>query len=258
MGATLANTASSVNIKERLDFSCAVFDGEGRLVANAPHIPVHLGSMGESVATLLRDRAGTMRPGDAFLMNSPYHGGTHLPDLTVITPVFLDESTPLLRRPRHHADVGGITPGSVPPDSRTIEEEGVPIEDWLPARGDACERRSCSHCSPPVHTRRAPRQNLADLLHRSRRMPRGRGSGAPSPSTASMWCAPTWPVQRNARKPCAASSTPWAKDSRARSACLLDDGDEIAVSVASTAPNAARASTSAARPHNAATTSTRR
>ena len=144
MGATLANTASSVNIKERLDFSCAVFDGDGRLVANAPHIPVHLGSMGESVATLIGDRAGTMRPGDAFLMNSPYHGGTHLPDLTVVTPVFLGRATPLffVASRGHHADVGGITPGSVPPDSRSIDEEGVLIEDFrLLADGRLREER---------------------------------------------------------------------------------------------------------------------
>ena len=140
MGATLANTAASVNIKERLDFSCALFDAGGGLVANAPHLPVHLGSMSASVRAVLVRHRMEMRPGDAYLLNSPYAGGTHLPDLTVVTPVFLEEeagsgdpSQPLffVASRAHHADVGGITPGSMPPESRTIDEEGVLIEDFL-------------------------------------------------------------------------------------------------------------------------------
>ena len=151
MGATLANTAVSVNIKERLDFSCAVFDAEGGLVANAPHLPVHLGSMGASVQAVLERRRGELRPGDAWLLNSPYAGGTHLPDLTVITPVFLKPAAdggaagvpagagsggePLffVASRAHHADVGGVTPGSMPPGSRTDRRGGRPHRG-LPAR----------------------------------------------------------------------------------------------------------------------------
>src|SRR5690606_38537188 len=116
----LANTAFSVNIKERLDFSCALFDTEGNLIANAPHMPVHLGSMGESIKTVIRENAGKMQPGDVFVLNDPYHGGTHLPDITVITPVYIaDEATPTfyVGSRGHHADVGGTTPGSMPPFS---------------------------------------------------------------------------------------------------------------------------------------------
>ncbi len=141
MGVTLANTAYSVNIKERLDFSCALFDAEGNLIANAPHMPVHLGSMGESVRTIIDRRAGTMQPGDVFVLNAPYNGGTHLPDVTVIAPVFLDEASDAERgavavRPEfyvasrgHHADIGGTTPGSMPPDSTHVDEEGVLLDN---------------------------------------------------------------------------------------------------------------------------------
>jgi 5-oxoprolinase (ATP-hydrolysing) len=134
MGATLANTAYSVNIKERYDFSCAIFDEGGDLVANAPHVPVHLGSMSESVRTVLRQNAGAIRPGDVFMMNNPYNGGTHLPDVTVITPVFDDTGTRIVYSVAsrgHHADIGGKTPGSAPPDSRTIHEEGVLVDNFL-------------------------------------------------------------------------------------------------------------------------------
>jgi 5-oxoprolinase (ATP-hydrolysing) len=129
MGATLANTAWSVNIKERLDFSCAIFDGQGDLVANAPHVPVHLGSMSHSVKVVMQETAGQVHPGDAFMLNSPYRGGTHLPDVTVITPVFHgDRPVFWLGSRGHHADIGGRTPGSSPPDSRDISEEGVLID----------------------------------------------------------------------------------------------------------------------------------
>ncbi|WP_416897091.1 MAG: hydantoinase B/oxoprolinase family protein [Minwuia sp.] len=133
MGATLANTAYSVNIKERYDFSCALFDPEGGLVANAPHVPVHLGSMSESIRTVIRMNPG-MRPGDVFTLNDPYNGGTHLPDVTVITPVFDEAGERALfyvASRGHHADIGGKTPGSAPPDSRRIEEEGVLIDNFL-------------------------------------------------------------------------------------------------------------------------------
>jgi 5-oxoprolinase (ATP-hydrolysing) len=139
MGEALRATAYSVNIKERLDFSCAIFDATGALIANAPHIPVHLGSMGESIRTVIASRGGDndgcgMKRGDVYMLNAPYNGGTHLPDITVIMPVFLDtdEAPAFFVAARgHHADVGGITPGSMPPSSRTVEEEGVLIDDFL-------------------------------------------------------------------------------------------------------------------------------
>ena len=134
IGATLANTAYSVNIKERYDFSCAIFDKNGDLVANAPHVPVHLGSMSESVRVILRQNKDHIKPGDVFMMNNPFNGGTHLPDVTVITPVFDKEGTRILYTVAsrgHHADIGGKTPGSAPPDSRTIDEEGVLIDNFL-------------------------------------------------------------------------------------------------------------------------------
>jgi 5-oxoprolinase (ATP-hydrolysing) len=134
MGLTLANTAYSVNIKERLDFSCALFNADAELIANAPHMPVHLGSMGESVKSVHAKNAGRMRPGDVFMLNDPYHGGTHLPDITLITPVFDDAGRNIIfyvGSRGHHADVGGITPGSMPSNSHVIEEEGVLIDNFL-------------------------------------------------------------------------------------------------------------------------------
>ena len=174
MGATLANTAVSVNIKERLDFSCAVFDAEGGLVANAPHLPVHLGSMGASVQAVLERHRGGLRPGDAWLLNSPYAGGTHLPDLTVVTPVFLRAggrpwpraAAPLffVASRAHHADVGGVTPGSMPPGSRTIDEEGVLIEDFrLVEAGRLREDEVAGLLTSAAHPVRDLQQNLADL-----------------------------------------------------------------------------------------------
>ena len=143
MGGVLQNTSYSVNIKERLDFSCAIFDTSGELVANAPHIPVHLGSMSDSVKTIARQRQGTMKPGDVFMLNTPYNGGTHLPDVTVITPVFQEKNDEVLfyvASRGHHAEIGGITPGSVPPYSKHIEEEGVLLDDvQLVAEGKILE-----------------------------------------------------------------------------------------------------------------------
>ena len=133
MGFTLQNTAYSVNIKERLDFSCAVFDPVGNLVANAPHMPVHLGSMSESVRVVIRDNEGQMKSGDVYVLNAPYNGGTHLPDVTVVTPVFDEAGTDILfyvGSRGHHADIGGLTPGSMPPHSRVAEEEGVLIDNF--------------------------------------------------------------------------------------------------------------------------------
>jgi len=133
MGTTLAHTAYSVNIRERLDFSCALFDAEGDLVANAPHVPVHLGSMGESIRTIIRMNEGKMKPGDSYMLNAPFNGGTHLPDVTVITPVFDETGAEILfyvGSRGHHADIGGTTPGSAPPDSTHVEQEGVVIDNF--------------------------------------------------------------------------------------------------------------------------------
>jgi len=169
MGVTLANTASSVNIKERLDFSCAVFDGQGELIANAPHMPVHLGSMGESVQTIVRRRAGEMRPGDVFVLNAPYAGGTHLPDVTVVMPVFLETdagAAPLfyVASRGHHADIGGITPGSMPPGSRHVDQEGVLLDNVkLVDQGRFLESEISAILTGGPYPVRNLAQNLADL-----------------------------------------------------------------------------------------------
>ncbi len=167
MGLQLQNTAHSVNIKERLDFSCALFDAEGNLIANAPHMPVHLGSMGESIQTVIRENTGAMRPGDVFVLNDPYHGGTHLPDVTVITPVFFDGSdAPIfyLGSRGHHADIGGTTPGSMPPFSLTIEEEGVRILNFrLVDQGVLQEEAMLDLLQSGQWPARNPSQNMADL-----------------------------------------------------------------------------------------------
>ena len=167
MGLQLQNTAYSVNIKERLDFSCALFDAEGHLIANAPHMPVHLGSMGESIQTVIRDNAGRMQPGDVYVLNDPYHGGTHLPDVTVITPVYLDgHAEPLfyVGSRGHHADVGGLTPGSMPPFSTRIEEEGVQIQNFkLLEAGRLREAEMVALLQSGEYPSRNPAQNMADL-----------------------------------------------------------------------------------------------
>ncbi|MEL6962929.1 MAG: hydantoinase B/oxoprolinase family protein, partial [Pseudomonadota bacterium] len=167
MGVTLANTAYSVNIKERLDFSCALFDDEGALVANAPHVPVHLGSMSDSVRTIAQLNAGRMRPGDVFMLNAPFNGGTHLPDVTLITPVFNDEGDDILfyvGSRGHHADIGGRTPGSAPPDSRHIEEEGVLIDNWkLVDQGVLREAATRQLLESGRYPCRNVDQNMADI-----------------------------------------------------------------------------------------------
>ncbi len=167
MGATLANTAYSVNIKERFDFSCAIFDQHGDLVANAPHVPVHLGSMSESVRTVLRANAGTIRPGDVFMMNNPFNGGTHLPDVTVITPIFDAGGTQIIYTVAsrgHHADIGGKTPGSAPPDSRTVHEEGVVIDNFrLVDQGRLREGQTRALLASGQYPCRNIDQNMADL-----------------------------------------------------------------------------------------------
>ncbi|MFE6917497.1 hydantoinase B/oxoprolinase family protein [Streptomyces rubiginosohelvolus] len=165
MGVRLENTAHSVNIKERLDFSCALFDAEGNLIANAPHIPVHLGSMGESIKEVLRRNEGTLRPGDVYAVNDPYHGGTHLPDVTVVTPVFDEGKLRFLVASRgHHAEIGGITPGSMPAFSRTIHEEGVLFDNWLLVRdGRLREEETRDLLASAPYPSRSPDTNLADL-----------------------------------------------------------------------------------------------
>jgi 5-oxoprolinase (ATP-hydrolysing) len=167
MGVTLANTAHSVNIKERLDFSCAFFDQEGNLVANAPHVPVHLGSMGESIQAIIRDNRGRMQPGDVFMQNAPYNGGTHLPDVTVITPCWDEAGGEILfyvGSRGHHADIGGRTPGSSPPDSTRIEEEGVIIDNWLLVeRGVFREEATRALLLSGPYPCRKVEQNLADF-----------------------------------------------------------------------------------------------
>ncbi|MEB3292907.1 MAG: hydantoinase B/oxoprolinase family protein [Synechococcales bacterium] len=167
MGYTLQNTSSSVNIKERLDFSCALFDRQGQLIANAPHIPVHLGSMGESVQSLIQSQGEDLQPGDVYVLNNPYNGGTHLPDVTVITPVFLTaSSTPLffVASRGHHADLGGITPGSMPANSTTIAEEGILINHFkLVDRGQFQEASIMQLLTQAPYPVRNPAQNLADL-----------------------------------------------------------------------------------------------
>ena len=167
MGVTLANTAVSVNIKERLDFSCALFDAAGRLIANAPHMPVHLGSMGESVKALIAANRGRMAPGDSWMLNDPYAGGTHLPDITVITPVFDARGQQVefyVGSRGHHADVGGITPGSMPPSSRTIADEGVLISNFLLVQnGRLREAETRALLASGPYPARNVEQNIADL-----------------------------------------------------------------------------------------------
>ena len=167
MGLRLEATAYSVNIKERLDFSCALFDAQGQLIANAPHLPVHLGSMGESIKTVMRENAGRIKPGNIYMLNAPYNGGTHLPDITVITPVFDDAGQSVLfyvGSRGHHADVGGITPGSMPPDSKVVEEEGVLIDNFLLVEeGRLREEETVALLGAGKYPARNIGQNLADL-----------------------------------------------------------------------------------------------
>ena len=171
MGVRLESTAQSVNIKERLDFSCAVFDPGGNLIANAPHMPVHLGSMGTSIKEVIRRNAGTMRPGHVYAINDPYHGGTHLPDVTVVTPVYDNAGRDLLffvAARGHHAEIGGLTPGSMPAMSRNVHEEGVLFDNWLlvsrwqAARGrntEAAEPGAVSVAQSADEPRRFPRSD---------------------------------------------------------------------------------------------------
>lgn len=167
MGLRLQNTAYSVNIKERLDFSCALFDADGQLIANAPHMPVHLGSMSESIKTVIA-RNPAMQAGDVYVLNDPYHGGTHLPDVTVVTPVYLDDADAkpsfYVASRGHHADIGGSTPGSMPPFSKTIDEEGVLFDNFLLVRGGTLrEAELTAQLRSGPYPARNPAQTIADL-----------------------------------------------------------------------------------------------
>jgi 5-oxoprolinase (ATP-hydrolysing) len=167
MGVRLQSTAHSVNIKERLDFSCALFDVEGNLIANAPHMPVHLGSMGESIKMVINRRGDTIKPGDVYALNDPYHGGTHLPDVTVVTPVFDEAGDEILfyvAARGHHAEIGGLTPGSMPAFSTEIDEEGVLIDNWLLVEnGELREAETIELLRTAPYPSRNPASNIADL-----------------------------------------------------------------------------------------------
>jgi 5-oxoprolinase (ATP-hydrolysing) len=167
MGIVLQNTSYSVNIKERLDFSCAIFDAEGQLIANAPHIPVHLGSMSESITSLIQAKGDTIQPGDVYISNNPYNGGTHLPDITAITPIFIAGSNApsfYVASRGHHADIGGITPGSMPPHSHHIEQEGILLDNFqLVERGYLREQALLEILGAGDYPVRNSSQNLADL-----------------------------------------------------------------------------------------------
>ena len=166
MGVVLENTAESINIKERLDFSCAIFDPNGALIANAPHIPSHLGSMGESIKTVVKARKGTIKPGDAYILNAPYNGGTHLPDVTIIKPIFSEQGELLFYAASrgHHSDIGGKAPGSAPADSTTIEEEGVVIDNFkLVENNRLREREIYEILTSGPWPARNPKMNIADF-----------------------------------------------------------------------------------------------
>ena len=168
MGTSLQNTAQSVNIKERLDFSCAIFDAKGALIANAPHMPVHLGSMDRSVETTILENIGAIYPGDVFMLNAPYNGGTHLPDITVVSPIFDDRKNEIIfyvASRGHHADIGGLKPGSMSPIATNIVEEGVYIDNFkLVDHGHFREEEAFRLLTEAAYPARNPAQNIADLF----------------------------------------------------------------------------------------------
>ena len=242
MGVTLQATADSVNIKERLDFSCAIFDAEGALVANAPHLPVHLGSMDKSVESVIGQREGKFAAGDVFVINAPYHGGTHLPDITVVTPVFDRGGEKLLffvASRGHHADIGGLTPGSASPDATRVDQEGVLIECFqMVDRGRFREQALWDLLTGGEYPARNPKQNIADLKAQAAANEKGvqqlyamvdefgrrmqpRRCAAPSthsPIRASRW---RWTAVGSSRWPSAAIASNagrrWTSPARARS-----------------------------------------
>jgi 5-oxoprolinase (ATP-hydrolysing) len=216
MGLRLQNTAYSVNIKERLDFSCALFDASGSLIANAPHMPVHLGSMGESIKTVMRLNAGRIRPGNVYVLNAPYNGGTHLPDVTVITPVFDELNQNILfyvGSRGHHADIGGITPGSMPPGSKRVEEEGVLIDNFLLVEDgrwrEVREAAALLGSGAPGAQHPAEHRRPARAGRRQRKA--CRSSAAWSSTSAWRWCRRYMRRQDNAENRCGAS---WGSQGR--------------------------------------------
>ena len=234
MGVALQNTAYSVNIKERLDFSCAVFDGDGSLVANAPHMPVHLGSMDRAVETIIRENRGKIRPGDVYAINAPYNGGTHLPDITVCTPVFDGRKILFWVASRgHHADVGGISPGSMSPNATTIEQEGVYIDNFkLVDRGRFREKELHALLDRRRNIRRAIRcRTSTTSRRRSPPTKRARRNCARwCAISPCRWCAPTCATSRTTPpKACAASSTGCTT---ATFAFEMDQGTVIKVRIA--------------------------
>jgi 5-oxoprolinase (ATP-hydrolysing) len=205
MGVSLQNTAYSVNIKERLDFSCAVFDADGTLVANAPHMPVHLGSMDRAVETIIRENKGRIAPGDVYAINAPYNGGTHLPDITVCTPVFDDAGREVLfwvASRGHHADVGGISPGSMSPNAITIEEEGVYIDNFkLVDRGRFREQALYDLLTGARYPARNPLQNVNDMKAQIAANEKAcRSCARPSRISRCRWCGPICSTCRTTRR----------------------------------------------------------
>jgi 5-oxoprolinase (ATP-hydrolysing) len=238
MGATLQNTSHSVNIKERLDFSCAIFDSDGSLVAAAHHIPVHLGAMSESVRSLLARHRGALRPGDVYITNSPFRGGTHLPDITAITPVFDQAGREILffaASRGHHADIGGITPGSMPPASRTAAEEGVLIDAFhLVANGRIREGELRNLLSSGPYPARNPEQNLADLRAQIAANERGLQELRRAVAHFSLQTVRAYMkhVQANAAGSVRGALCALAADHQPRPfVCELDDGHHIRVAV---------------------------
>ena len=239
MGFTLQNTSASVNIRERLDFSCAIFDRDGELVANAPHIPVHLGSMGESVKALICDRKN-IHIGDVFATNNPYNGGTHLPDITVITPVFIDSEQPIfyVASRGHHADIGGITPGSMPSNSTSIEEEGILFNNFqLVQGGKFCEVETLNLLTSSQYPARNPSQNIADLQAQIAANECGARELQRMVAHYGVETAQSYMghVRNNAelaiRKAIAQLAQSWGNDSERRFIYPIDNGSQISVSV---------------------------
>ncbi len=235
MGYALQNTARSVNIKERLDFSCAIFDAKGRLIANAPHIPVHLGSMDRSVATVLREVGEDLKPGDVYMLNAPYNGGTHLPDITVVTPVFGENSPDLLffvAARGHHADIGGIAPGSMSPRATRIEEEGD-LYRSLQARGARALSRGrgaqAAHRGPLPGAQPRAEHRRSEGPGRRQRKGRRRAPQHGPPLRAARWCALIWATSRTTPpRPCPASI---AALKSARFEVETDQGNVIKVAI---------------------------
>ena len=256
----LEHTAHSVNIKERLDFSCALFAPDGSLIANAPHIPVHLGSMGDSVQSILRSKQ--LAPGDAYLLNTPYNGGTHLPDLTVVTPVFDARGRRLryfVASRAHHADIGGSTPGSMPPTSRSIDEEGVLLDGvQIVAGGELLETevRAAARARPISGAQSRPEHRRSQSTARRQRARRRRARAAHRSASAFVPSSATCGTCSTTPRPACAPRSRGCATGASRSSSTAASGS--ASPSASTRRGGARPSTSRARRPRAPATSTRR